>query len=865
MLKDQTFPPGIANLLAFALEESGLLGQKTPEFSPNAQTVLARRYLAKDPQGRILEDPEGMLRRVADNLAQAEANYSDDPAAVPSAADRFYKVMRSLDFLPNSPTLMNAGRELQQLSACFVLPVEDSLESIFEGVRQTALIHKSGGGTGFSFSRLRPEGDRVGATGGIASGPVSFIAAYDTATDVVKQGGTRRGANMAILNADHPDILQFIHAKESGQRLQNFNISVGITEEFMRQAAAGEEYELRNPRSGEVTGQVNAREVFERLTRMAWLTGDPGIVFLDRINRDNPNPQLGLIESTNPCGEQPLLPYESCNLGSINLANMLRKQEAKLRLDEKRLDAAVAAGVHLLDNVIDMNRYPLPQIADMSRRTRRIGIGVMGFADLLIGLGLPYASEPARQLGGRIMKRIKEQAYAASAALAEKRGCFPEWENSVYGPAGCNRPLRNSAPVTIAPTGTISIIAGAASGIEPLFALSYIRQVMDQDRLPEGNPRFEAIAKAAGFHTPELMRELAAAGSLAGLRQSHKIPEWARHLFQVSHEISPEDHVRMQAAFQEHTDNSVSKTINFPAAAKVEDVANAYRLAYETGCKGITIYRDGSKADQVLSPGQGSSPEQSSVSPNGTTPSAEAESEAEAEAEAKAEETAAVADSTSTAASATPAAENNESDAKAETPEPRDLPATGAERRVQPRPPAMPGITERVRTGHGSLYITINFAESPDGPRPFELFTTLGKAGGCDSAQLEALSRLGSLALRAGVSPERVAAQLSGITCCPAWDQGNLIRSAPDAVALVLNKYAAGPPEGAPPPLALQPELPSGNPKSPEKGSAAAPPNGAAALAPALTGSRRCPDCNGPTISQEGCLLCLGCGWSRCE
>ena len=858
MLKDSSFPAGIPHLLAFALAETGLLGPETPEFSPNAQTVLARRYLAKDPQGQILEDPEGMLRRVAENLAQAEANYSEDPAQITRTAARFYKVMRSLDFLPNSPTLMNAGRELQQLSACFVLPVEDSLESIFEGVRQTALIHKSGGGTGFSFTRLRPEGDRVGATGGIASGPVSFIAAYDTATDVVKQGGTRRGANMAILNADHPDILQFIHAKESGQRLQNFNISVGITEEFMRQAQAGEEYDLVNPHSGAVAGRLNAREVFAQLTRMAWQTGDPGIVFLDRINRDNPNPQLGWIESTNPCGEQPLLPYESCNLGSVNLANMLRKKGARLLLDEKRLDAAVAAGVRLLDNVIDMNRYPLPQIADMSRRTRRIGIGVMGFADLLIGLGLPYASNEARQLGKKVMQRIQEKAAAASAALAAERGCFPEWENSVYGPAGRNEPRRNSAPVTIAPTGTISIIAGAASGIEPLFALSYIRQVMDRDRLPEGNPRFEAIAKAAGFHTPELMQALAEKGSLAALGPGHKIPEWAYRLFQVSHEISPEDHVRMQAAFQEHTDNSVSKTINFPATARVEDVAHAYRLAYETGCKGITIYRDGSKADQVLSPGQGTAPSPDANSaPTPEPPAAPAAGPLP-----DPETAAAAAGAPKETVAADPAAP---ADPRADQTAAGEANAGAAARRVQPRPPAMPGITERVRTGHGSLYITINFAASPDGPRPFELFTTLGKAGGCDSAQLEALSRLGSLALRAGVSPERVAAQLSGITCCPAWDQGNLIRSAPDAVALVLNKYAAGPPEGAPPPLALQPELPSSGPGSKDPGPAANPENGATAFAPALTGSRRCPDCNGPTTNQEGCMVCLGCGWSRCE
>ena len=828
-MTDQHPHPGIQELLAPALEQAGLLARTDPEFSPNARAVLARRYLAKDPKGRITEDPEGMLRRVADNLAEAEANYSDDPAQRDAAADRFYKVMRSLDFLPNSPTLMNAGRELQQLSACFVLPVEDSLESIFEGVRQTALIHKSGGGTGFSFTRLRPEGDRVGATGGIASGPVSFIAAYDTATDVVKQGGTRRGANMAILNVEHPDILQFIHAKENGDLLQNFNISVGVTEEFMRQAEAGEEYDLVNPRSGQAVGRLNAREVFARLTRIAWQTGDPGIVFLDRINRDNPNPRLGEIESTNPCGEQPLLPYESCNLGSVNLARMLRKKNGRIVPDWPRLKATIRAGVHLLDNVIDMNRYPLPQIAEMSRRTRRIGIGVMGFADLLVSLGLPYDSPQALQLGREVMRRVQEEAHAASRALAAERGCFPEWENSIYGPECRNQPMRNSAPVTIAPTGTISIIAGAASGIEPLFALSYVRNVMDNDRLVEVNPYFAAIAKAAGFHNPELMLELAEKGSLAALSPVHKVPEWARQLFRVSHEISPEGHVRMQAAFQKYTDNSVSKTINFPSSARVEEVEAAYRLAYETGCKGITIYRDGSKANQVLSAGGiagGSAPAPAimtetpqpaagpaaALRPNGFHPA--------------------------------------DADPRPALP-PHPAPAAG-ERAIQARPRRIPGVTERVRTGHGSLYVTVNFHQETG--RPFEIFTALGKAGGCDSAQLEALSRLCSLALRSGVSPEQVAAQLQGITCCPAWDQGHLVRSAPDAVALVLNRYVNGADAadnpaaaGNRPPLALQPEL------------TAEPPAGT------LLPGRRCPDCNGPAYSLEGCRMCPACGWSRCE
>ena len=780
-----------------AMAASGIANKtnsRSTELTENSEVVLRRRYLSKDREGNVLEDPDGMFRRVARNLSQAELNYPPVTEVERQAVeDEFYGVMRRLEFMPNSPTLMNAGRELQQLSACFVLPVGDSLDSIFERVKETALIHKSGGGTGFSFSRLRPEGDVVGSTGGVASGPVSFINAFDAATDVVKQGGTRRGANMGILNVDHPDILRFIHSKEDGAHLVNFNISVAVTEDFMQRVERGQSYDLVNPRTGEVTGQLNAQEVFQEMVQMAWQTGDPGIVFLDRINRDNPNPQLGRIESTNPCGEQPLLPFESCNLGSLNVARMVRYPHDDVVMDWERLAGAVRTGVRMLDNVIDMNNYPLAEIEEMSKKTRRIGMGIMGFSDLLVQLGIRYDSEEALELGGQVMRRIQEETYKASVELSESRGTFPAWEGSVYNQPGNVRRMRNSAPVTIAPTGTISIISGASSGIEPLFALSYVRNVMDNTRLVEGNPYFEAVARSEGFYSQELMEQLAETGTLHDL----DVPEWVKDVFRTSHDITPEWHVRMQAAFQQYTDNSVSKTINFPNTATVEDVAEAYRLAYETGCKGITVYRDGSKEGQVLSTGQTNA-----------------------------------AGDESTGAQSGPVV-----------------------RAPRERPRKIQGITERVHTGHGNMYVTINFQEEG---KPFEVFSTLGKAGGCDSAQLEAISRLASLALRSGISAEDVVEQLRGITCCPFWDEGTLVRSAPDAVALALQRFIegnAGETEPAKPQamqmqFVTEPVYRNGNG------------NGHGGAAPT---ARKCPDCNTPVIYQEGCLMCISCGWNKCE
>lgn len=576
--------------------EKSLCVRPDLQLTANAQTVLERRYLRKDAAGNPVETPAQMFRRVAHHIAQAEINY-DPQADLEAMEDAFYALMTGLKFLPNSPTLMNAGRRLGQLAACFVLPVEDSMEGIFDTLKNAAIIHKSGGGTGFSFSRLRPKNSMVGTTGGVASGPVSFMKIFNTATEQVKQGGTRRGANMAVMRVDHPDIMEFIFCKQRNEDLNNFNISVGITHSFMKAVENGEAYSLIDPRSKQTVSSLDAREVYGALVHQAWGNGDPGIIFLDRLNQDNPTPALGDVESTNPCGEQPLLPMEACNLGSINLARCVGLDNDQVVLDYEELKRVIHLAVRFLDNTIDMSRYPLAAIESMVKGNRKVGLGVMGFADLLFMLNIAYNSDQALALAEEVMAFVQAQSHQASQDLAAQRGPFPNYHKSIYADAN-QPPLRNATLTTIAPTGTLSIIADCSSGIEPLFALSFVRNVMDNDKMVEVNACFEAAAKQRGFYSEELMCQIASCGSIGSLDD---IPEDVRDIFVTAHDISPEWHIRMQSAFQKHTDNAVSKTVNLPRDATETDVRQVYDLAFQLQCKGVTIYRDGSKEHQVLS------------------------------------------------------------------------------------------------------------------------------------------------------------------------------------------------------------------------------------------------------------------------
>jgi len=732
--------------------------ESTLPLSDNARTVLEKRYLRKNEDGKVIETPEELFRRVAENIAQADKIYNPNKDIAPTI-DQFYSIMTKMDFIPNSPTLMNAGRKLQQLSACFVLPVEDSMESIFEAVKDTAIVHKSGGGTGFDFSKLRPKNDYVSSTYGLSSGPVSFMKAFDAATEAVNQGGFRRGANMGIMRVDHPDVLDFIDCKKNEKSLNNFNISVAVTDKFMQAVENGGDYEMTNPRNNKCSQRMNARDVFKKVVSNAWENGEPGIVFIDEINRHNPTPHIGRIDSTNPCGEQPLLPYEACNLGSINLANMVTDGV----VDFEKLQETVWTAVHFLDNVIDMSKFPLEKISKMVHANRKIGLGVMGFADMLIQMGIPYNSDDALKTAEEVMGFIQRESKKASVELAKARGVFPNFKGSIYDRSN-GMSVRNATTTTIAPTGSISIIANCSGGIEPLFALCYWRNVLDGEKLVEVNPYFKKIAQEEGFYSEELIKKMTEHNSIQDMEE---IPAHVKKVFVTAHDITPECHIRMQGIFQKYTDNAVSKTVNFPQHATKEDVEKVYVLAYELGCKGVTVYRDKSRSEQVLNTGSMTSAENKGVE-------------------------------------AVPFKQKKD------------------------RPRVLAGKTIQMKTGCGLLYVTIN----KDDEGVFELFNTMGKAGGCAASQCEAIGRLASLAWRSGVGYDDVVRQLVGISCHKQIGLGkDKILSCADAIAKAIQ-------------LCMAPDKIEAIKETKQCGA--------------------CPECGSSLEFEEGCVKCKACGYSEC-
>lgn len=789
------------------------LGLNSGEFEPtplseNAKVVMERRIARRNEQGDAIETPDDVFRRVASNLAQAELRFGGTEGDRTAAAESFYRLMASLDFLPNSPTLVNAGRDLQQLSACFVLPVPDSIDGIFEAIKHTAVIHKSGGGTGFAFSRLRPANDRVRSTMGVASGPVSFMKVFDSATEAIKQGGTRRGANMGILRVDHPDIDEFIAMKADMTTLQNFNISVAVTDAFMKAVEAGTDYDVINPQTGQSVGKRDARQVWETMFANAWKNGDPGVIFIDRINagRANPVPKRGPVESTNPCGEQPLYPFDSCNLGSLNLHHFTKGAPGSKEVDYDRLGTVVRRTVHFLDNVIEMNDYPIPEIAETSHAIRRIGLGVMGWADLLIDLRIPYNSEKALETAREVMSFIQREADAASEQLAKVRGTFPDWADSIYGPGGPEgpRPMRNSTRTTIAPTGTLSILANCSGGIEPVFSLAFIRShYLDKDdptkrtELAEVNEQFEAVAKAEGFYSDELIRFLAEGGHLA---ERAEVPQWVKDTFVTAHDIEPEWHVRMQAAFQEYTDNAVSKTINFPNEATVDDVRIAYELAYRTGCNGITIYRDGSRELQVLKH-----------------------------------------------------ADKSDGEKAIEAAQAILTQAMGPVRRKLPDERA--AITHKFRVGEQEGYMTVGLFE--DGT-PGEVFINVNKQGSTVSGLMDTVAMLTSYALQYGVPISELASKLKNTRFEPSGTTGN--KQIPISTSIVDYVFrwlelkfdganAAIQPTLIPADLVVEDTNPSVN---------------ASKHSDAVASGVGCPECGAVLYYAEGCLICHNCFYNKC-
>jgi ribonucleoside-diphosphate reductase alpha chain len=816
----------------------------------NARIVLEKRYLVKDSSGAPVERPEQLFWRVATVVAGADQRYGASEGAVEAVAEEFYRLMTERRFEPNSPTLMNAGRPLGQLSACFVLPVEDSLSNgqngIYDTLRSMALIHQSGGGTGVSFSRLRPKGSMVRSTTGVASGPVSFMKLYDASTDAVKQGGTRRGANMGILRIDHPDILEFITCKEDLTQIVNFNISVAVTAKFMEAMKAGRSYDLIDPSTGEKAGELDAREVWNKMIDGAWRTGEPGVFFIDEANRYNPVPHLGSYEATNPCGEQPLLAYDVCNLGSINVGYYVT--DGVMDWDALRSDIHLAT--HFLDNIIDVNRYPLPEIDALSKRIRRIGLGVMGFADMLVRLGIPYDSPEGVEMGRKVMEFVDVESKRESERLANERGPFPEWARSIWGPdETCARDengqrvrpmqmLRNCNVTTIAPTGTISIIAGCSSGLEPLFAVAFMRNQAGV-MMPDVNEDFLEISKREGWYSGELIERIAKTGRI----DFPEVPERWQRVFVTANQIPPEWHIRMQAAFQEHCDSAISKTTNFAHTATVDDVRTIYELAYELHCKGVTVYRDGSRDNQVLS--TGATAQATAARSVGTGDKRElgelqgqlAEADAEIERLKKA---------------------LYESEAE------------NAQRRAKrSRPDMLRGTTRRMDTPLGTMYVTIT---EDDRGQPFEVFITLGKAGGAAMADVEAMGRLISLSLRSGIPIMQVHRQLRGIASDRPIGLGpNKVLSVPDAIGIAIEMWYREK-QGVQQELLDEPEAPPAAPRvvAPAREQITAGDGGAElqmsldSLGNGAAFMGTCPDCGSQLEYAEGCVKCHVCGFSEC-
>ncbi len=820
--------------------------------SQNARTVLEKRYLVKDKSGKPVETPEDMFWRVATTIAEADRRYGATDKQVEKVANQFYELMTQRRFEPNSPTLMNAGRPLGQLSACFVLPVDDALSNghsgIYDTLRSMALIHQSGGGTGFSFSRLRPRGSMVRSTTGVASGPISFMQLYDASTDAVKQGGTRRGANMGILRVDHPDVMEFITCKEDLTKITNFNISVGVTTKFMQALKAGGSYELVDPVTKKVTGTLQAQDVWDKMIEGAWRTGEPGVFFIDEANRYNPVPHLGAYEATNPCGEQPLLAYDVCNLGSINVGYYVENG----KMDWKSFAKDIHLSTRFLDNVIDANKYPLPEIDALSKRIRRIGLGVMGFADALIRLGIVYDSPEGVEFGRKVMEFVDVEGKKASAQLAEERGAFPEWAQSIWGPdATCARDengqrirpemkLRNCNVTTVAPTGTISIIAGCSSGLEPLFAVAFMRNQAGV-MMPDVNEDFVAIAKKEGWYSEALMERIAKTGSVI----HSEVPVKWQKVFATANNIAPEWHIKMQAAFQLHCDSAISKTTNFSHAATKDDVRAIYELAFEMKCKGVTVYRDGSRDGQVLS--------------TGATADAAAKREGKVDDSATRQEIADLNERLADLQSANDRLQKMLFDSEAENLQ---------RRQKRARPDILRSTAIRKETPLGTMFVHIT---EDDKGQPFEVFINLGKAGGSAMADAEAMGRLVSLALRSGIPIQQVHRQLRGISSDRAVGLGpNKVLSVPDAIGLALEDWmrskqgvqqelltttAEQPVAIAPKPVVSQPQ-------------ASATVSGAQMAFESISGGDAfigtCPDCGSQLEFAEGCVKCHVCGFSEC-